>query len=165
MKSSEADALRAALDVVRQVQKTVDHEADALSKKFLALEKVLRESKVRVPASVLILGHADDDERGWFLTWGKHKNQWSLLIQQVSSWNDDERSRVEETIPIADAELMMRKCAASHCAELLLVLGRLADNSVAQLRAANSAMDAVLTAIGVDPARIADDFPDDDLPF
>lgn len=168
----QRDDLRAALDAVRNVQKNSDSLADALNRRFRALEQALRDANVRVPASVLTQGDPDADQTGYFLSWGKFKNRWCLYIETVRNWADEDRMEFVESVPVTDAELRLRKLAVPYCPALVLALGRLATQQATELEHANRSMDELLDAIGVDPKSLdaaqpsAEPDPwDDDIPW
>lgn len=150
----QRDDLRAALNAVRNIQKNSDSLADALNQRFRALEQALRDANVRVPASVLILGDPDAAQTGYFLSWGKNRNRWSLHIETVRNWTDEDRMESVESVPVTDAELRLRKLAVPTCPALVLSLGHLATQQADELERANRSMDELLDAIGVDPKAL-----------
>jgi hypothetical protein len=112
--------------------------SDELSKPVTALNAVLKQMNVGVPAWHRYEGEYDDETMGFWkseIGYAKVKGEWGIAVRSVSGFADDPGAEKEESWLFDDAPRKMRIEAIDHLAALLTALVTEADTTADQLQA------------------------------
>ena len=112
--------------------------SDELSKPVIALNSVLKQLNVGVPAWYRFAGEFDTDTSAYWkheIGYAKVSGEWGIALRSTSGFADDPADEREERWLFDDAPRKMRLEAIDHLGDLLNVLVEEADSTADKLLA------------------------------